>query len=71
MKICARCGKEFDPPDSNTDVCGDCADDLRQEELAEQDRLTAEAIADQMNREAYEEEKAEEHFRSVEITGWQ
>ena len=29
---CKRCGNEFNMPD--TDICGNCADDLRQEALA-------------------------------------
>ncbi len=37
MRQCARCGFDFEPPtpdDTETNVCGSCADDLRQEEDA-------------------------------------
>lgn len=38
MRYCVRCGFPFEPPtsdDTKTNVCGNCADDLRQEEDAE------------------------------------
>lgn len=31
---CKRCNQEYDMP--NTNICGNCADDLRQWEIAEQ-----------------------------------
>ena len=37
MKQCTRCGFDFEPPtpdDINTNVCSNCADDLRQEDDA-------------------------------------
>ena len=46
--ICKRCGQEFEYPfnDRLTNVCGSCADDLRQESDADyqqyMDRLRAE-----------------------------
>lgn len=30
---CARCGQEFEP-EFKTNICGNCADDLREEEAA-------------------------------------
>ena len=44
---CIRCGEEFEHPGTN--VCGNCADDLRQEEEAK--------MAYALNRDACEEEK--------------
>lgn len=57
MMNCIRCGEEFDK--SNSNICGSCADDLRQEEEAMAMSAQAEAEADAMNREAYEEAQRE------------
>ena len=50
---CIRCEQDFEMPNAN--VCGSCADDLRQEEDAKLGEIEAADITDQMNREAYEE----------------
>ena len=53
---CLRCDRDIeDDAPANVVICGSCADDLRQEEQAMMDTLEAEGIADQMNREAYED----------------
>jgi len=61
--ICRRCGQGIEP-DAPRDavICGSCADDLKQEEMARQDAIEAEErdIAYQMNKEAYEEAQREE-----------
>jgi hypothetical protein len=61
---CIRCGIEFNK--SGTNICGSCADDLRQEEyaIAEAKIEETRTLADQMNREAYEERLADEQADS-------
>ena len=60
---CDRCGNDIeeDAPEGVT-ICGSCADDLRQEAAARDAELMATDINYQMNKEAYEEALAEEHF---------
>ena len=62
---CKRCGKdiEADAP-NNVDVCGSCADDLRQEEEYQIMVAQEEAKADQMDKDAYEEEIREQQQES-------
>lgn len=57
---CARCGKEFEYPGFKTDICGNCADDLRQEEDAEIQAKIAEDEA--QLRAKMEEEDARQTF---------
>ncbi len=33
---CQRCGRLYDPPEVISGICGSCADDLRQEQMAEE-----------------------------------
>lgn len=45
MRTCNRCRNSFEPPDPTdfkTNICGNCADDLR----AEEDTTAAQAQAD-------------------------
>ena len=64
---CIRCPQdiETDAP-ANVVICGSCADDLRQEEEAEIMAIQAQdkAIAEQMNREAYEDAQHDEQYDS-------
>lgn len=60
MEKCIRCGNEFEPPDIDdglTNICGNCADELR----AEDDivRAEAEAEAEAMSIAEWEAEEAE------------
>ena len=59
---CAKCGQEFDMP--NTNICGTCADELRDEENAQIAMAQAEdeALARQ-EVEKEEHERAQEEFR--------
>ena len=43
---CIRCGKEFESPGGETNVCGNCADDLRAEDSAYTAQANAEADAE-------------------------
>ena len=52
---CVRCGQEIYLPHWNSNICGSCADDLRQEEDAAIG--AAEVEAEAMNRQAYEDEQ--------------
>ena len=54
---CFRCGNEFESPDKETNVCGNCADDLR----AEDDAMIAQAQAEaeETARQQQEAEEAE------------
>ena len=65
---CIRCGQEIYLPHWNSNICGSCADDLRQEEDAE---IEAIALADKARQEqaAYEDYKAEEQFRHMDDGG--
>ena len=67
---CIGCGQdiEADAPEG-VNICGSCADDIRQEEEAEHlyYQLEAEAEA-RANKEAYEEAVAEEQFDTG--NGW-
>lgn len=38
---CTRCKQQFVYPGFQTDICGTCADDLRQDELAEEGAIKA------------------------------
>ena len=63
MTKCLRCGKEIEP-DAPADavVCGNCADDCREEEAAIQAEVEASAsedIAFEMDKEAYEDAQRE------------
>jgi len=60
---CKRCEQDIEvdaPP--NVNICGSCADDLRQEEEHGIMVAQEEALTDRMNREAYEESEQERHF---------
>jgi ribosomal protein L37E len=52
---CARCGQEFNHPD--TDICGNCADDLRAE--AEAEAWATQAADEEMARQRHEQEELE------------
>jgi hypothetical protein len=55
---CIRCEKDIENnAPANVVICGSCADDLRQDEEAERMSLANEA-----NREAYEEAQHDTHF---------
>jgi len=58
---CLRCGQEFQPPDSKTNVCVNCADELGAEEDAQFDRAMAEGEAEA--RQKWETEEAERNAR--------
>ena len=60
---CKRCEQdiEADAPEG-VNICGSCADDLRQEDEYYAFIAQQESINDQMNREAYEESLREEQF---------
>lgn len=52
---CVRCGQEIYLPHWNSNICGNCADDLRADEDAAIEGAKVEAEA--MNRQAYEDEQ--------------
>lgn len=69
---CLRCGQEFKPPQDgrNYIVCGNCGDDLREEDNAVVMALDIEAEETtmfQMNKEAYEEahQRGESDYRHI------
>ena len=59
---CIRCEQEFEHPDTN--VCGSCADELRQEEATLIDQAESDKIELEMNKAAYEEAQRENDRRA-------